>query len=75
MIERIRFKVEDGAAIEPPCKQMVLDVEIERDIDGWWAYLPEGWYFTDDPCCTQRHEDTKAELMLMLRGGYEIGRE
>ena len=71
----IRFEVEDGAAIEPQVKHITLDVEIEQDVDGWWGYLPDGWYFTDDPCCTQRHEDTKTELMAMLRGGYEISRE
>lgn len=72
MIQRIRFRARKDYG---KGRSVVMDVEIEKDPDGWWGYLPDGWYFTDDPCCTARHEDTKAELMQMLRGGYEIDRE
>jgi hypothetical protein len=60
----IRFDILGGGSVP-------LDLEIEHDADGWWAYLPEPWTFDDNGCSAQ-HEDTRDELMDAICGAYVV---
>jgi hypothetical protein len=40
---------------------------ITHDDDGWWAEYAVGWCSSLDPQCHTEHEDTKAEVVTLVR--------
>ena len=44
----------------------------ERDEDGYWCYLKEGWWCSDMDCRTI-HEDTVRDVLKVFESVYKIG--
>lgn len=52
--------------INIPKKYQPLLAIVEKDIDGYWAYSKNGYYFPSMGCHTA-HEDSQIELMKVIR--------
>lgn len=40
---------------------------IYKDDDGWWVEYKPGWQSSNDPGCHGEHENTKREVMELVR--------
>jgi len=40
---------------------------LQKDNDGYWIYLKEGWHDLYNPPCHTIHEDTKRQALAIAR--------